>query len=66
MQDRSKRRRVSKGNKAAHLNVQAERARKLAFECGSPLIAELFEIHAALCERNARTRQQKRRGTGPL
>jgi tellurite resistance protein len=32
---------------------QAERARTLAASCPAPLIAELLEIHAQICERNA-------------
>jgi hypothetical protein len=26
----------------------------MAAECGSSLVAELFEVHARMCERNAR------------
>jgi hypothetical protein len=48
---RKQRNRVS--NKVLHLHNQAERARKLASECGSPLIAELLEMHAQLCETNS-------------
>jgi hypothetical protein len=40
-------------NKGLHRRSQAERARKLASESGSPLVAELYELHARLCEKNA-------------
>jgi hypothetical protein len=40
--------------KVIHLISQADRARKLAAGCGSSLIAELFILHAQLCEENAR------------
>ncbi len=61
MQDRKKPR-AQKGNKMVRLLTQAERARKLAAECGSSLVAELYEVHAGICEQNARARRQKRRG----
>jgi hypothetical protein len=49
------RRRQSSGEgKVVHLISQADRARKLAAGCRSPLIAELFMLHAQLCEVNAR------------
>ena len=48
-------------NKVVHLYTQAERARKLATKCGSPLVAELFELHAEVCDRNAQLNQEKRR-----
>jgi hypothetical protein len=41
--------------------TQARRARKLGAECGSQLLAEIYEIHANLCEQSARLRQQTRR-----
>src|SRR5437868_3635076 len=40
--------------KVAELMSQAKRARQMAAECGSSLVAELFEVHALMCERNAR------------
>ncbi len=55
---RKRRNRVS--NKVLHLHSQAERARKLASECGSPLIAELLEMHAQLCEANLSRRKTSR------
>ena len=51
MPNKGKRRVVRKSGKVEHLYSQAERARKLASECGSQLVADLFEIHAELCER---------------
>ena len=36
-----------------HRLTQAERARALAAQSGSSLIADLLEAHAQLCERNA-------------
>jgi hypothetical protein len=38
---------------AMHRMTQAERARALAAQSGSSLIADLLEAHAQLCERNA-------------
>jgi hypothetical protein len=40
-------------DKVIHLISQADRARKLAAGCRSPVIAELFILHAQLCEENA-------------
>ena len=51
------------GDRIRHLNIQAERARKMASTCGSPILAELFELHAALCERNAEARLKPKRKT---
>jgi hypothetical protein len=45
-------------DKLAQLISQAERARRMAAECGSSLVAELFEVHARMCERNARQYRQ--------
>jgi hypothetical protein len=45
-------------DKLAQLISQAERARQMAAECGSSLVAELFEVHARMCERNARQYRQ--------
>jgi hypothetical protein len=56
----SKRYVVPKSNKVERLHTQADRARKIASQ-SSQLVAELFEMHAQLCERNALARQQKRR-----
>lgn len=60
MAGNGKRRSIRKADKPTHLLSQAERARKLASECGSQLVAELFEMHAALCERNALLRPPRR------
>jgi hypothetical protein len=48
------RRKVS--NRVLDLRRQADRARKLASESISPLVAELYEIHALECERSAAKR----------
>jgi hypothetical protein len=47
-----------------HRMTQAERARTLAAKCGPSVIADLLEIHAQLCERNAASMASKgqRRG----
>jgi hypothetical protein len=50
----------AKPDKVVHLISQAERARRIASECGSQLIADLFEVHAQLCERNAQLLKQRR------
>jgi hypothetical protein len=50
-----------KPDKVIQLVTQAERARRIASECGSQLIADLFEVHAQLCERNAWLLQQRGR-----
>jgi hypothetical protein len=47
-------------DKAAHLLSQAERARKMAAQCGSIMVADLFEVHAQMCERNARSLQSRK------
>jgi hypothetical protein len=49
----------------SHLYVQAGRARKLASECNTSLVADLLELHARLCEQKAKARQRfkKRRNT---
>jgi len=47
-------RRPANGDKVAELIAQAQRARRMAADCGSSMIAELFEVHADMCERNAR------------
>jgi len=52
-----------RGDRIRHLNIQADRARKMASTCGSSLIADLFELHAALCERNAAARSKPKRKT---
>jgi hypothetical protein len=36
-----------------HLMTQAERARSIAAQCSSSLVADILEAHAKLCERNA-------------
>jgi hypothetical protein len=56
-----KRRLPEKPDEVAHLLTQAERARRMASECGSQLVADLFEMHAQLCERNAQMQRQCRR-----
>ena len=47
-------------NIAFHLDKQAARARKLASESPSPIVAELWEYHANLCELHAELRRQGR------
>lgn len=42
-----------RSRKVVTLISQADRARTLADSCREPLIAELFLIHARLCEQNA-------------
>jgi hypothetical protein len=57
-------RRPRKQDKAAALHSQAQRARQMAAECGSALVADLYALHAELCERNAeghRGRKRKRK-----
>jgi hypothetical protein len=54
-----------RARKTGALISQADRARTLAASCRAPLIAEPFEIHAQVCERNAlkaKGRQLKRTG----
>ncbi|MGE4249032.1 MAG: hypothetical protein AB7F09_06565 [Parvibaculaceae bacterium] len=58
-----KRQVVRKSQKVTHLYTQAERARKLAGECGSRLVADLYELHANICEQNARLKRPRRRST---
>jgi hypothetical protein len=55
-------RRSTARNKIVHLYTQADRARKIASECGSQLVAELLEDHARLCERNAQVRAGQAKG----
>lgn len=50
-------------NAVAQLYTQASRAREMAAECGSPLVAGLFKVHARICEENAKVRQ-RRKGKG--
>lgn len=50
--------RVRVRDRNAHLLDQADRARKLALESSSPLVAELYELHASLCEQEAKCRPQ--------
>lgn len=52
--------RIRRPDKVTHLYTQADRARKLASECGSQLVAELLEDHARLCEQNAELRRHRR------
>ena len=40
--------------KIVRLENQADRARTLAANCGDPLLAELFALHAQLSEENAK------------
>jgi len=40
--------------KIVRLISQADLARSLAADCRDPLIAELFTLHAQLCEENAK------------
>ena len=53
-------RRMRRGEKGARLSLQVERARKMAAECGSPMLAELFELHAQICERNAKVQKARK------
>jgi len=46
-------------NTLTKLQIQADRARKMALECGSPLVSELFEIHAAVCDQRALAKAMK-------
>lgn len=46
--------RVMDLDQVTQLISQAKRARKMADECASPVIAELFKVHARMCERIAR------------
>jgi hypothetical protein len=52
--------RVLQRDKGQHLNLQAERARQMAAEAGSDLVADLYNLHAELCEQNAAIRQRQR------
>ena len=49
-------RRNRTSDKVVHLHNQADRARMLALQCGSQLVADLLQDHARLCERNAERR----------
>jgi hypothetical protein len=42
--ERGKRKRLRRSDKMSHLESQAKRARKLAAEFGSNLLAEIYEI----------------------
>jgi hypothetical protein len=53
-------RRTRRSERVSRLHAQADRARKMAVECGSALIADLFEVHAQMCERNAKAPPQKK------
>lgn len=57
---RQGKRRLKRPDKTVHLYAQADRARKVAAECGSQLVADLLEEHAQLCEQNALRRQDGR------
>lgn len=59
--DRTGKRRL-KPDKIVHLYTQADRARRMAAECGTDLIADLFEVHALMCERNAKMARPRRKG----
>ena len=54
-------------NNAARVEAlhSADRARELAAHAVSPLVAELFEIHARMCEQNAEMRRSRRKGKAP-
>ena len=52
-------------DKVVHLFTQADRARELASESGSELVADLLEMHAQLCERNAQRRKKGQDQAGP-
>jgi hypothetical protein len=56
-----RKRRAGHPDKVVHLYSQADRARRMAVECGSALVADLFEIHAQMCERNAKMRRPRRK-----
>ena len=47
-------------DKGQHLIDQAARARRFADQCGSPLVRDLYEIHASLCEAEAEMRKPKK------
>jgi len=47
-------------DKVAKAHAQAARARKMAAECGSALIADLFNVHATMCDRNAEMPPERR------
>lgn len=55
-----KERKKRAATKVVDLYTQADRARKLAAASGSTLVAELFEMHARLCEQNAEARQRRK------
>ena len=55
------RKRNTPNDKVSHLRSQADRARRLAAVCGSPSVAELWEMHAVLCDQKAELRQRRGR-----
>lgn len=59
--ERGGRKRARHADKVSHLQSQAKLARKLAAKCGSDLLAEIYELHATICEQNALKRLQRRR-----
>lgn len=63
--DSHKKRRTKVPDKVTHLNRQAERARQLAVECGSQLVADLWGDHARQCERKAEALQVSKRKRFP-
>jgi len=48
-------------NRIDRLHAQADRARKIAAECGFELLAELFETHAMICDTNAKAPDLRKR-----
>ena len=54
------RKRNTPSDKISHLKNQADRARRLAAVCGSASVAELWEMHAVLCDQKAELRQRRR------
>jgi hypothetical protein len=50
---------IKSENKVLHRLTQAERARALAAQSSSSLVADLLEAHAQLCERNAASMASK-------
>jgi hypothetical protein len=53
--------RLRRGDKAMYLRNMAERARRLAQECGSQPLVEIYELHANMCEVKAAKVKRRRR-----
>lgn len=54
-----------RSDKVSQLYTQADRAKRMAEDCVSDLVGDLYRLHALACERNAAQRQKrsKRRRT---